>query len=70
MTPDEEQEALRRMAHNIDSLAKAMALNARAIGVEWTKSDAEEVIRDGFKNAQRDIMRKLFLDLLGASDIK
>ena len=68
MTPKERKDGLSRMAECVDRLAKVMAENARAIGVEWSTSDAEDVIRKGFKEAQKQAMTRMFLRMLNPLD--
>ena len=62
MTP-EQKAALKAFAEAIDDLARVMAQNARAVGIEWSASDAQDVIRDAFKDAQKAVITATFVNL-------
>ena len=63
MTP-EERESLKSLADAIDGAAAVMSETSRAIGIEWSMDDAQDLIRDAFKEACSLVMIDVFKQLL------
>lgn len=58
MTPEEQREKIAKM---LDAGAKSIVEDARLIGIEYTKSEVEEIIRDAWKDAQKQSLTAHFL---------